>query len=130
MSGTTDGAGDLADLADELDRRLAADDAVLAAAYPGQRAERQPVHTVYVPADRFDAETVASWGAQAREALAPYSSTELAQVLDLPVEIWYYDQTRFVATVNTPRPVTKVQLWTGGWVKDYNASNDAATAAP
>ena len=87
MSGTTDGAGDLADLADELDRRLAADDAVLAAAYPGQRAERQPVHTVYVPADRFDAETVASWGAQAREALAPYSSTELAQVLDLPAAL-------------------------------------------
>ena len=46
------------------------------------------------------------------------------QQLNLPVEIWYYDQTRFVATVNTPRPVTKVQLWTAGWIKDYVATND------
>lgn len=84
MSSTTDGVDELAD---ELDRRLADDDAVLAAEYPGQRAERQPVHTVYVPADRFDAGTVASWGAQAREALAPYSSSELARVLDLPPEL-------------------------------------------
>ena len=36
----------------ELDRRLAAHDAFLAARYPGERPGRQPVHTVYVPADR------------------------------------------------------------------------------
>ena len=40
-------------LTSELDTRLAAVDALLAARYPGERAGRQPVHTVYVPADRF-----------------------------------------------------------------------------
>ena len=40
-------------LTSELDTRLADVDALLAARYPGERAGRQPVHTVYVPADRF-----------------------------------------------------------------------------
>ncbi|HEU4570189.1 MAG TPA: M1 family metallopeptidase [Gemmatimonadales bacterium] len=52
------------------------------------------------------------------------------QRVDLPVEIWYYDQTRFQAEVATSRPVTKVQLWTGGWVKDYVGTNDTWTATP
>ena len=38
---------------DELDRRLAPADAELAARYPGDAGGRQPVHTVYVPADRM-----------------------------------------------------------------------------
>ena len=40
-----------ADLA-EVERILAPADAALARDYPGDPAERQPVHTVYVPADR------------------------------------------------------------------------------
>lgn len=52
-------------LADELDRRLAHSDALLAASYPGARAGRQPVHTVYVPADRYRTDLAADWGAQA-----------------------------------------------------------------
>ena len=47
-------------LADELDARLADADAALAATYPGDRGRRQPVHTVYVPADRYDSGTVAA----------------------------------------------------------------------
>ena len=43
----------------ELDERLAAVDAALARHYPGERPGRQPVHTVYVPADRFHAGLVA-----------------------------------------------------------------------
>jgi len=57
------------DLMAELDRRLAAADAALAADYRGDRGVRQPIHTVYVPADRYDARTVDDWGAQARAAL-------------------------------------------------------------
>jgi citrate lyase beta subunit len=53
----------------DLDRRLAASDAARAAAYPGEPAGRQPVHTVYVPADRIRPGVVASWGAQALAAL-------------------------------------------------------------
>jgi hypothetical protein len=43
----------------ELDERLGAVDAALARHYPGERPGRQPVHTVYVPADRFHAGLIA-----------------------------------------------------------------------
>src|SRR5215203_4048515 len=45
-----------------LDERLAEGDAELAAQYPGERPGRQPVHTVYVPADRYDAALVPAYG--------------------------------------------------------------------
>jgi citrate lyase beta subunit len=65
----------LAGLADELDERLAGVDARLASSYPGSRGARQPVHTVYVPADRFESGTVADWGEQALTALSRYGAT-------------------------------------------------------
>src|SRR4051794_5634836 len=49
----------------ELDNHLSAVDDALRRHYPGDPAGRQPVHTVYVPADRFDAELVQHWGEQA-----------------------------------------------------------------
>jgi citrate lyase beta subunit len=72
----------------ELDRRLAAADAELAALYPGDRGVRQPVHTVYVPADRFDAGTVRKWADEARAVLELQggSSTELVEALELPAD--------------------------------------------
>ena len=82
MSATTDR---LAGLVADLDRRLAAADAALAAGYPGDRGVRQPVHTVYVPADRFDEDTVPTWGATALQVLDEHAGTsaELAEVFDL-----------------------------------------------
>src|SRR4051794_1010475 len=56
-------------LAAELDARLADADRALAAGYPGDAPGRQPVHTVYVPADQFRADLVPSWGARALSAL-------------------------------------------------------------
>ena len=53
----------------ELDERLGAVDAALARHYPGERPGRQPVHTVYVPADRFHAGLVAEHGAAALAAI-------------------------------------------------------------
>src|ERR671910_848062 len=50
-------------LTSELDTRLATVDALLPARYPGERAGRQPVHTVYVPADRFHPDLVGGVGA-------------------------------------------------------------------
>ena len=61
--------GSVEGLADELDRRLARADADLLAHYPGDRGVRQPVHTVYVPGDRFDVATVTSWGEEAAAAV-------------------------------------------------------------
>jgi citrate lyase beta subunit len=64
----------------DLDRRLAASDAARAAAYPGEPAGRQPVHTVYVPADRVRPGVVAEWGAA---ALAAIDGVDLAGITGL-----------------------------------------------
>ena len=50
-----------------LDDRLGAHDAFLRERYPGDRPGRQPVHTVYLPADRIA--TFRDWGGQALSAL-------------------------------------------------------------
>jgi citrate lyase beta subunit len=50
-----------------LDARLAAHDAFLAARYPGDRRGRQPVHTVYLPADQVG--EFREWGSRALAAL-------------------------------------------------------------
>ena len=73
----------------ELDRRLAAADAELAALYPGDLGVRQPVHTVYVPADRFHAGTIGEWAQGAKEALERNagSRSELAEALELPTSL-------------------------------------------
>jgi citrate lyase beta subunit len=53
---------DLARLTDELDAQLRPADEALAREFPGERPGRQPVHTVYVPADRFHAGLVPEYG--------------------------------------------------------------------
>jgi citrate lyase beta subunit len=63
---------DDADYAD-LDARLAGHDAFLAARYPGERPGRQPVHTVYVPADRVTPDLVPVWGADALSTMDQYA---------------------------------------------------------
>jgi citrate lyase beta subunit len=52
-----------------LDGTLAADDEQRRRRYPGPPAGRQPVHTCYVPAGQFTADTARQWGDQARAAL-------------------------------------------------------------
>ncbi len=72
---------DLDRLADELDERLGAADAALAGSYPGPRPGRQPVHTVYVPADRFRVGLVPAYGAGALRAVDEHPDLFL-EVLD------------------------------------------------
>jgi hypothetical protein len=76
-------------LANELDARLAGADAALASAYTGDRGRRQPVHTVYVPADRYDSDTVSTWAEAARLSLATHagSVTELAEAMGLRTDV-------------------------------------------
>ncbi|WP_246126098.1 DUF6986 family protein [Nesterenkonia populi] len=52
----------------KADRRLGLTDALLAGSYPGETGERQPVHTVYIPADRWAPGLTAQWGRQAVRA--------------------------------------------------------------
>lgn len=66
----------------DLDARLSAVDAELAADYPGERPGRQPVHTVYVPADRYDAGLVPAYGAAALRLLEEHAARFAAVVDD------------------------------------------------
>jgi citrate lyase beta subunit len=74
----------------ELDGRLAAHDAFLATRYPGERPGRQPVHTVYVPADRIV--SFRSWGADALAAMdrhgfdLPFAGAARAKLAREPIE--------------------------------------------
>jgi citrate lyase beta subunit len=60
-----------------LDARLAPVDAARAAAYPGERSTRQPVHTCYVPADAVVPGLVTAWGERALAALDEHGLPDL-----------------------------------------------------
>ncbi|MFP5281826.1 MAG: DUF6986 family protein [Actinomycetes bacterium] len=59
-----------------IDASLADTDAFLARAYPGEDGRRQPVHTVYLPADRYVADLPQQWGGAARAAVAEHGGLE------------------------------------------------------
>ncbi|MDX6356794.1 MAG: hypothetical protein QOF98_3697 [Streptomyces sp.] len=69
----------------DIGASLAATDAELVRRYPGDPGSRQPVHTVYVPADAFTAGTVREWGDRALAALDDHApdAAALAAVLGL-----------------------------------------------
>jgi citrate lyase beta subunit len=71
-----------------IDRRLAADDAARQQAYPGLATARQPVHTVYVPADQFHVEVAEEWGGSASAALARYAPRpeDMARITGLELD--------------------------------------------
>ena len=72
---------DIEALTAEIDHRLKDADAALARDYPGERPGRQPVHTVYVPADRVEPELLASYGNQAQMSIVEHGA-EFLDVLD------------------------------------------------
>ncbi|MFJ4879207.1 DUF6986 family protein [Streptomyces sp. NPDC088745] len=64
---------------------LASVDAELERRYPGDPGTRQPVHTVYVPGNLYDAGTLRSWGDQALKMLDEHAPNAgvFAEVLGL-----------------------------------------------
>ncbi|MGF7236641.1 MAG: DUF6986 family protein, partial [Frankia sp.] len=74
------------DLLGRLTAPLVAVDAALARRFPGERLSRQPIHTCYVPADRFTASTAMAWGIEAMEVLDRHgaSPTDLAEATGTP----------------------------------------------
>ena len=76
-------------LTEELDARLAEADSALARGFPGERADRQPVHTVYVPADRYDSALVPRWREEALAALDDHGRgvAGLAEAFGLPLDL-------------------------------------------
>ncbi|WP_314326215.1 DUF6986 family protein [Paenarthrobacter ilicis] len=70
-----------ADLA-HIESQLEATDQLLDRNYPGDDGSRQPIHTVYIPADRFTPTFVADWGAQALATAEAHGGLEkLGQLL-------------------------------------------------
>jgi citrate lyase beta subunit len=69
--------------------RLGTVSARLAADFPGERPDRQPVHTVYGGAHLFSADTAGRLGELSMTALHNWASTseELASILELPDEL-------------------------------------------
>jgi len=61
----------------ELDRRLGPVDDARLAAFPGERPDRQPVHTCYVPADAVVPGLAGEWGAAALATLDEHGLPDL-----------------------------------------------------
>jgi hypothetical protein len=71
----------------EVERILAPTDRLLAERYPGDDGSRQPVHTVYVPGDRYTAALPAEWGVAALAAVSAHGGmTEVVRRLGVPEE--------------------------------------------
>ncbi|MER7175916.1 DUF6986 family protein [Streptomyces mesophilus] len=115
---------------EEISASLAPVDAELERRYPGDPGTRQPVHTVYVPGEVFQADTIRSWGDQALSSLdehAPDAET-FAKVLGLSDELAapVYDRVR-AKLEREPIEDLRVDFEDGYKGKDEDA--DAARAA-
>jgi citrate lyase beta subunit len=75
------GGVDIEGLTAEINHRLEDADAALARDYPGERAGRQPVHTLYVPADQVEPELLASYANQAQMSIVQFGA-EFLDVVD------------------------------------------------
>ena len=97
---------------DDLDRRLAPADEELAARYPGDPGTRQPVHTVYVPADQLTSDLPANWGALALAALEAHAPTAAALAEATALDEWLGNDpaTELRVAADEHRRVTRPRL--------------------
>ncbi|MFF1873149.1 DUF6986 family protein [Kitasatospora herbaricolor] len=112
-----------------VDALLGPVDAELARRYPGDSGARQPVHTVYVPADVFAADTVSSWGRQALEAFDTHAGTsaELARALGVPDDELLADVHARVRAKLEREPVEDLRIdFEDGYGPRPDAEEDAA----
>jgi citrate lyase beta subunit len=94
----------------EIDDRLAAHDAFLRERYPGERAGRQPVHTVYVPADRYTPDLHARWGIEATRLLEEHGGIDaLCTLVGLPDDLSARVAPRVVGKLQT-EPVEDLRV--------------------
>jgi len=113
-----------------IDDLLAPADAQ-AARFPGEATTRQPVHTVYVPADRFGPDTCARWGEQALELVdrhAP-SSADLAVATGLDPDLLARVRPRLLGKL-AEQPIEDLRVdFEDGYGLRPDAEEDAAAAA-
>jgi citrate lyase beta subunit len=113
-----------------LDGALADTDAQLLAAYQGDSGARQPVHTVYVPADRFTPTLPEEWGAIALAALDADlpDAVALAGVLGVEVSIAAEVLPRVRAKLAT-EPIEDLRVdFEDGYGPRTDAEEDAAAS--
>ena len=112
-----------------LDERLMAVDERVRRHYPGDPAARQPVHTVYVPAPRFQPDLVATWGAQARSVLDRHGGgpERMTETLGMDITADVYE--RVVAKLGR-EPVEDLRIdFEDGYGDRGDAAEDADAVA-
>jgi citrate lyase beta subunit len=117
-------------VSEEIAARLAPVDTELARRYPGEPGTRQPVHTVYVPADAFDAGTVRAWGGHALDLLDQHApdAASLGAVLGLSQELVGPVHERVRAKLER-EPVEDLRIdFEDGYGARPDAEEDAASA--
>ncbi|MFJ2582343.1 DUF6986 family protein [Kitasatospora aureofaciens] len=128
-NGPTGGASFSAAARDAVEVLLAPVDADLARRYPGDSGTRQPVHTVYVPADAFAADTVRAWGRQALEAFDTHAGTpsELARALGVADDALLADVHARVRAKLEREPIEDLRIdFEDGYGPRPDAEEDAA----
>jgi citrate lyase beta subunit len=111
---------------------LAAVDAALARRFPGDPPGRQPVHTCYVPADRFTPATAVAWGIDALAALDRHggSAGDLAEATGTPPELAHLVGAHVRRALATePVQDLRIDLEDGYGIRPDGAEDHDATAA-
>ena len=110
---------------------LADADRALAAGYPGPRPGRQPVHTAYLPADRFGPGLAAQWGRQALAALEAWAPGpgEFAGAMGLPDRLAADVRSRVLAKL-VAEPVEDLRLDFEDGYGDRDDGAEDADAGP
>jgi len=116
----------------QIDTQLAATDTLLNTNYPGDDGSRQPVHTVYVPADLFTPALAAEWGERALHAAAAHGGlARLGSLLGFDDDLAEAISTR-VETKLSSEPIEDLRLdFEDGYGNrgDEAEDEDAANAA-
>ncbi|MGO2779401.1 DUF6986 family protein [Glutamicibacter arilaitensis] len=111
-----------------IEAKLAATDRLLETSYPGETGARQPVHTVYVPGDKYTADLPAAWGAN---ALA--SAGDAAGLAELAAKLNLAEPERLgelVAAKLVSEPIEDLRLdFEDGYGNRPDAEEDAAVIA-
>ncbi|MFF1547431.1 DUF6986 family protein [Streptomyces sp. NPDC058291] len=117
-------------VSEEISASLAPVDAELDRLYPGDPGTRQPVHTVYVPGDAFEADTIRTWGDRALAALDEHApdAASFAACLGLSGELAEPVYTRVRAKLER-EPVEDLRVdFEDGYGSRPDAEEDATTA--
>ena len=113
-----------------IDSQLAATDQLLERNSPGDDGTRQPVHTVYVPADRFTPSLSAEWGAQAITTAEAHGGLErLGTLLGQEPELAAAVATRVAAKLRS-EPIEDLRLdFEDGYGDRGDEAEDVAAVA-